>query len=72
VHASHDFQTLAPPPLRAARDWAPTAHYGGYHSSHRPAVVQMAQKQRDSSPPVCRDHRLGEAIWGLGCDCFAF
>jgi len=72
VHASHDFQTLAPPPLPAALDWAPTAHYGGYHSSRRHAIVQMARHQTGHSVSGYTNRRLGEAIWGLGCDCFAF
>lgn len=70
VYASRDFRFLAPPPLPAANDWAPTAHYGGYHST--PSSV--------AAPAVrsCHDHganagqSLGAAIWGLGCDCFAF
>ena len=73
VYANKDFDKLAPSPLPAALDWAPTAHYGGYcnpieqpvkaftHSCRNHAVVQHR-----STP------RLGEAIWGLGCDCFAF
>ncbi|MGA7317764.1 MAG: amidohydrolase [Silvibacterium sp.] len=73
VYANKDFDKLAPSPLPAALDWAPTAHYGGYcnplthpvkaftHSCRNHAAVQ-----RKSTP------RLGEAIWGLGCDCFAF
>src|ERR1700684_3945287 len=28
VHSSHDFESLAPPALPSALDWAPTAHYG--------------------------------------------
>jgi hypothetical protein len=73
VYANKDFDKVAPSPLPAALDWAPTAHYGGYcnplthpvkaftHSCHNHAAVQHR-----STP------RLGEAIWGLGCDCFAF
>src|ERR1700744_4877880 len=33
VHGSHDFGSFAPPALPAAQDWAPTAHYGGYHQA---------------------------------------
>ncbi len=72
VHASHDFQSLAPPPLPAAPDWAPTAFYGGYHSSvpaSASALMHRCQGQVHRKPT---EHKLGEAIWGLGCDCFAF
>jgi hypothetical protein len=72
VYASHEFQTLAPPPLPAAPDSAPTAHYGGYHSSRQYAVVQMAHHRTGHSASGCMNHHLGDAIWGLGCDCFAF
>ena len=71
VHASHDFQSLAPPPLPAALDWAPTAHYGGYHQaipeSAAPSIHNCSRHSHATKP-----HKLGEAIWGLGCDCFAF
>ena len=32
VYANKDFDKLAPSPLPAALDWAPTAHYGGYYN----------------------------------------
>ena len=34
VYAVDEFDHLAPPPLPAALDWAPTAHYGGYYAPH--------------------------------------
>jgi predicted amidohydrolase YtcJ len=73
VYANRDFDDLAPAPLPLALDWAPTAHYGGYynpmkrmtsHTQHR-GCTHSAQDKPSSA-------RLGEAIWGLGCDCFAF
>lgn len=74
VYAADDFANLAPPPLPIALDWAPTAHYGGYF--HPPVAVAR------QSHLGCSGHshrhgaslsgRLGESLWGLGCDCFAF
>jgi predicted amidohydrolase YtcJ len=74
VYAAQDFSHLAPPPLPAALDWAPTAHYGGYHN---PALPVRALLHRGCSThrasAASRDYgRLGESLWGLGCDCFAF
>src|SRR6202453_4160864 len=73
VYANKDFDKLAPSPLPAALDWAPTAHYGGYHDPAKSLVVQQVRANVCSgSHPHQRGSRLGEAIWGLGCDCFAF
>jgi predicted amidohydrolase YtcJ len=73
VYANKDFDDLAPDPLPAALDWAPTAHYGGYHDPAKSLVVQQVRANVCSgSHPHQRGSRLGEAIWGLGCDCFAF
>lgn len=72
VHSSHDFQSLAPPPLPAAEDWAPTAHYGGYHQVDTTPVAPLVHHCGIHSHQTPNRHRLGEAIWGLGCDCFAF
>jgi predicted amidohydrolase YtcJ len=71
VHASHDFQSLAPPALPAALDWAPTAHYGGYHQGNAATAGPLIRHCEGHSHVQGRQ-RLGEAIWGLGCDCFAF
>jgi predicted amidohydrolase YtcJ len=73
VYANKDFDDLAPAPLPSALDWAPTAHYGGYHDPAKSFVVQQARANLcRGSHPHPRGSRLGEAIWGLGCDCFAF
>ncbi len=70
VYANRDFRFLAPPPLPAANDWAPTTHYGGYHSAANVLTAPVARcSHRHGSTS---GHRLGQAIWGLGCDCFAF
>jgi predicted amidohydrolase YtcJ len=72
VYASHDFQSLAPPPLPAALDWAPTAHYGGYHQAEAANAGPLIHHCEGHSHAMPHRHKLGEAIWGLGCDCFAF
>jgi predicted amidohydrolase YtcJ len=73
VYASKNFDNLAPAPLPLALDWAPTNHYGGYynpmkqmtpHAQHRSCGHGSHSNQWST--------RLGEDIWGLGCDCFAF
>jgi predicted amidohydrolase YtcJ len=73
VYAAEDFRHLAPPPLPAALDWAPTVHYGGYYNQ---VPVEAAMHRGCSTHHVSvasRDPgRLGESLWGLGCDCFAF
>ena len=71
VHASHDFRSLAPPPLPTAQDWAPTRHYGGYQHSVEAIAAPMIHRCEGHSH-LARQQKLGEAIWGLGCDCFAF
>jgi predicted amidohydrolase YtcJ len=74
VYAADDFSSIAPPPLPIALDWAPTAHYGGYY---RPPVAVARQSHHGCSGHSHRhaaspSGRLGESLWGLGCDCFAF
>jgi len=76
VYATADFTHLAPPALPAALDWAPTAHYGGYYDPAR-AVGSVMHRGCSShshhASAASRDSgRLGESLWGLGCDCFAF
>jgi predicted amidohydrolase YtcJ len=74
VYAAQGFSHLAPPPLPAALDWAPTAHYGGYHTP-APAVAALLHHECSShhaSESPQDSGRLGESLWGLGCDCFAF
>jgi predicted amidohydrolase YtcJ len=71
VYASEDFSKLAPPPLPAALDWAPTAHYGGYYNPA--ALIGAAMHCIHHASAASRSRgRLGESLWGLGCDCFAF
>jgi hypothetical protein len=72
VHASHDFESLAPPALPSALDWAPTAHYGGYHRVDAVAARPLIHRCQGHSHGTPNRQKLGEAIWGLGCDCFAF
>jgi predicted amidohydrolase YtcJ len=74
VYAAEDFRHLAPPPLPAALDWAPTAHYGGYHNPAVPvaALTHRGCSTHHSSAAPRDSGRLGESLWGLGCDCFAF
>ena len=76
VYAATDFNHLAPPPLPAALDWAPTAHYGGYYDPTRAvgSVMQRGCASHAHGDAVAPGDsgRLGESLWGLGCDCFAF
>ena len=72
VHASHDFHSLVPPPLPAAPDWAPTAHYGGYYQAVPATAAPLVHCCKGHSRDMSKQHKLGEALWGLGCDCFAF
>ena len=73
VYANKDFDKVAPSPLPAALDWAPTAHYGGYCNPLTHPVKAFTHSCRNHAAVQHRSTpRLGEAIWGLGCDCFAF
>jgi predicted amidohydrolase YtcJ len=73
VYAENDFRSLAPPALPAGLDWAPTERYGGYQiqtngiEAHPVHACHAHTATGPRSP-----HKFGEAIWGLGCDCFAF
>ena len=73
VYAAGDFTDRAPGQLPVALDWAPTGHYGGYFqpSSSSPGV-HHAFCHHPASNSTSQKVRLGEALWGLGCDCFAF
>jgi len=74
VYASQGFSDMAPPALPAALDWAPTAHYGGYFKP-QPLVAQrnhLGCSAHAHSSGASLHGRLGESLWGLGCDCFAF
>jgi predicted amidohydrolase YtcJ len=73
VYANDDFSRLAPTPLPAALDWSPTRHYSGYHAptnalAPRPAHARCPHLKRET---LARE-RSGHAIWGFGCDCYAF
>lgn len=74
VYAAEEFSDLAPPPLPIALDWAPTAHYGGYFDSKdKPSGrmrVHCSGHGHQCATPA--NGRMGESLWGLGCDCFAF
>jgi len=74
VYASENFSSLAPPPLPAALDWAPTTHYGGYYNPTLApeAVMHRGCASHHASAAPRNPGRLGESLWGLGCDCFAF
>jgi predicted amidohydrolase YtcJ len=72
VYAAGDFSDRAPGPLPAALDWAPTAHYGGYHIANPAIAAPAAHHFRKHCNARHGQHRLGSALWGLGCDCFAF
>ena len=72
VFASNDFEPLAPPPLPTAQDWAPTEHYGGYHKEVDAPAVSLTHRCDGHFHHMTKRQKLGEAIWGLGCDCFAF
>lgn len=72
VYASNDFISMAPPSLPSAQDWAPTGHYGGYHSGSSTSAAIHAHRCDSHVHHAQQQPKLGEAIWGLGCDCFAF
>jgi predicted amidohydrolase YtcJ len=72
VYAAGEFSDSAPGPLPLALDWAPTAHYGGYHIAQSKAAAPVANRMHKHCHAGHGDHRLGSALWGLGCDCFAF
>ena len=74
VYASQGFSDMAPPALPPALDWAPTAHYGGYFKP-QPLAAQrnhLSCSTHAHSSTSSSSGRLGESLWGLGCDCFAF
>jgi predicted amidohydrolase YtcJ len=73
VYAAAGFNHLAPPPLPVSLDWGPTAHYGGYYNAVRPVGALMHRGLSDHASAISRaSRRIGESLWGLGCDCFAF
>jgi predicted amidohydrolase YtcJ len=74
VYATEEFSHLAPPPLPSAQDWAPTAHYGGYCNRETVAIrrTMLGCAGHSHQHASSSKGRLGESLWGLGCDCFAF
>jgi predicted amidohydrolase YtcJ len=72
AYASHDFESMAPPDLPTAQDWTPTQHYGGYYKEVGAPAVSLTHRCDGHSHQMTKRQELGEAIWGLGCDCFAF
>jgi predicted amidohydrolase YtcJ len=83
VHATHEFDKLAPPTVPVMPDWSPVAIVPGHWSpSSVPLVASIHQcigscavhqhqhdRARRSSVPVS-DH---QGFWGaFGCSCFAF
>ncbi len=70
VYANDDFSDLAPAPLPVAQDWAPTLHYGGYYNPRK--TMPMQRHATCGAHHKASGHRIGQAVWGLGCDCFAF
>jgi hypothetical protein len=73
VYAAEDFSDLAPPRLPVALDWAPTVHYGGYFNPETTVAKRThlgCSGHIHGAAPA--SGRLGESLWGLGCDCFAF
>ena len=70
VYAAEEFGELAPPALPVALDWAPTRHYGGYHKPVAAATHHCLGHAQHTA--AAHRPRLGESLWGLGCDCFAF
>ncbi len=70
VYTDGDFAGYAPPALPVAADWAPTLHYGGYHNK---PTQPSAMRQKVCCGDVHKaERKVGESLWGLGCDCFAF
>ena len=85
VHATDEFESLAPPDLPVSPSWSPVAEFGGY-SRYRPAATD-AVACANGCATLCgvhahrhawasaRDIPVSDAngFWGaLGCSCFAF
>lgn len=76
VHASGDFDALAPALPAPMPDWSPVRHFGGYqHASARSGVAAPVHHR-------CGAHTIhghgaaashGRGFWGaMGCSCWAF
>ena len=82
VHASGEFEKLAPPRLAVMPDWSPVARVPGHF---RPTTPMQARAHQCSGPCAVHAHgheraRLSsvpvsdfQGFWGaFGCSCFAF
>jgi hypothetical protein len=82
VYAAGDLQSFGPPPLPVLPEWAPVAHYGGYHNpkliaarSHAPTekcCVHGQSRPIRSGPSKFGLPSLATGLWGSGCSCWAF
>ena len=76
-----DFAKVSPPPLPVLPDWSPVKEYGGYYRlgstnnddrrMHSTAVGTGLHFALDRQREL--DYtRVDKALWGSGCECFAF
>jgi predicted amidohydrolase YtcJ len=73
VYANDDFRQLAPPPLPAAFDWSPVKRYDGYHAPrHVAEPLSVPTRCTHIGKTAHLREQSGSAIWGVGCDCYAF
>ena len=72
VHASGDFNDLAPPLPAPMPDWSPVKHYGGYqHGSAAPAAAAAGLMAR-APAHACSLHGAASGLPAFGCTCWAF
>jgi len=69
--ASHDFQSLAPPTASGGRWTGLQWHKEGASQVEGPHAGTLFIRAKATARHAGAA-KLGEAIWGLGCDCFAF
>ena len=81
VYGAGEFAGLAPPPLPVLPEWSPVKFAGGYHP---PVAESTAAAHAQNWSQAGWLHgllhhlgsrtrqRVGEPLWGLGCECFAF
>src|SRR5262249_8310445 len=67
VHATSEFERLAPPPLPVTPDWSPVKYYSG---SQRPKGLQVHRSGFKTDGCTWMPNTPG--FWGLDCDCFVF
>ena len=74
VHASGEYDDLAPPLPPASPDWSPVSTYGGYqHTSMTNAARHAHQCLDHSHVYAIPTHKVNDPFWGAaGCSCFAF